>query len=527
MKKLEQGWLVSTDNEISSEQSSSPTDDGDHVAQQALFPLLRYMVAALLLGPIITLLALSPVLTDSPVNYLGPPAIFLVGLTAWYLISVDKITAAIQLTMIGIWVAMTGIAIFSGGLRSPVMVVYPVLILMTGWLDGARSAKWMALLSVASSLGLWLAEHLRVLPGQFAPPTVVYAIHQVIIVLLSGVLIIFVVRRFALQLDQLLKTKNTLKSHALALQQSQNRYRTLIEWSPEAMLVHRLGTLIYANPAAIKLFGAPDAATLLAKKTTDLIHPDEQAAQTARMKSIINQEVIPAATESRFLKFDGTVIDVQVQGTAIDFDGEPAIHVSIHDITERKKLEREIRQLAFYDDLTHLPNRRLLDDRLRQVLSSSKRHGGFSALMFLDLDNFKALNDRHGHALGDALLVDAATRLRRCVREMDTVARFGGDEFVVLIPELDNTQPESTTKALGIAEKIRATLSEPYLLETSSSDGAGFKITHQCTVSLGVLIFADDASPVDDLLKWADAAMYQAKDEGRNRVHLFQRHQDL
>ena len=507
--------------------SSSADDDDELNARQTLLPLLRAMVAALLLGPIITLLALSPVLTDSPVNFLGPPAIFMVGLAAWYLISVDRVNAAVQLTMAGLWITMTGIAIFSGGLRSPVMVVYPVLILMTGWLVSARSAKLMALLSMAASLGLWLAERLQVLPVEFAPPTAVYAIHQIIIVLLSAVLIVFVVKRFGLRLDQLRETRNKLKKHALALQRSENRYRTLIEWSPEAMLVHRLGTIIYANPAAIKLFGAPDASALLAKKTTDLIHPDEQAAQTARMKSIMNQERIAPATESRFVKLDGTVMDVQVQGTAIDFDGEPAIHVCIHDITERKMLEREIRQLAFYDDLTHLPNRRLLEDRLRQVLSSSKRQGGFSALMFLDLDNFKPLNDRYGHALGDALLVDAAVRLKKCVREMDTVARFGGDEFVVLVPELGNTPAESTTKALVIAEKIRSTLSEPYLLETMQLAAAKASITHQCTVSMGVLVFSGDATRPDDLLKWADAAMYQAKDEGRNRVHLFERNQDL
>lgn len=513
---------MTKDNDILNEASSSSADDdGDLNAHQALMPLLRYMVAALLLGPILTLLALSPVLTDSPANFLGPPAIFMVGLAAWYLISVHRINAAIKLTMAGIWITITGIAIFSGGLRSPAMVVYPVLILMTGWLDSARSAKLMALLSMASSLGLWLGEHLQVLPIQFMPPTAVYASHHIIITFLSLVSIIYVVRAFGLRLDQLRETKDKLKKHALALQNSEDRYRTLIEWSPEAMLVHRLGKMIYANPAAIKLFGAPDASALLAKKTTDLIHPDEQAAQAARMKSIINQELIPPATESRFLKFDGTVIDVQVQGTAIDYDGEPAIHVSIQDITERKKLEREIRQLAFYDDLTHLPNRRLLDDRLRQVMSSSQRYGGFNALMFLDLDNFKPLNDRYGHALGDALLIDAAVRLRNCVRQMDTVARFGGDEFVVLIPELGNTQPESTAKALGIAEKIRATLSQPYALRSQQVDRATVNITHQCTVSLGLLIFSGDHAPPDDLLIWADAAMYQAKDEGRNRVHLF------
>lgn len=492
-------------------------------AHHTLVPLLRYMVAALLLGPPITLLALRSVLMDSPVNFLGPPAVFLVGVAAWYLISINRINAAIKLTMAGIWLTLTAIALFSGGLRSPALVVYPVLILMAGWLDSARSAKLMALLSIAASLGFWMMEHLQHLPNQFLPPTAVYAIHQIIITALSAVLISFVVRAYKLRLDQLQDTKNKLRDQALALQQSQDRYRTLIEWSPEAMLVHRLGTIIYVNPAAIRLFGAADASALLAKKTTDLIHPDEQAAQTARMKSIINQERIPPATESRFVKLDGTVIDVQVQGTAIDFDGEPAIHVSIHDITERKKLESEIRQLAFYDDLTHLPNRRLLDDRLQQVLSSSKRHGGFNALMFLDLDNFKPLNDRYGHALGDALLVDAAVRLRKCVREMDTVARFGGDEFVILIPELGNTQPESATKALGIAEKIRTTLSEPYVLETTQLDDATVSITHQCTVSMGVLVFSGDPTRPDDLLKWADVAMYQAKEEGRNRVHLFEK----
>jgi diguanylate cyclase (GGDEF)-like protein/PAS domain S-box-containing protein len=516
--------VTEKNNIVGQVSSSSADEEGDLTAQQSMKPVLRAMVAALLLGPIFTLLALSPVLTESPVNYLGPPAFFTLGLVGWYLMSIHRIHAAIKLMMAGTWITLTGIALFSGGLRSPVMDIYSVLIFATGWLDRARSAKLMAILTITVVLAFWLGEQLQWLPqAQRAIPSALYALDQIIVATLSAAVIIFVVRTFKLRLEQLKEAKNNLNQQALALQQSEDRYRTLIEWSPEAMLVHRLGTLIYANPAAVKLFGAPDAAALLAKKTTDLIHPDEQAAQTARMKSIINQEVIPPATESRFLKFDGTVIDVQVQGTAIDFDGEPAIHVSIHDITERKKLERDIRQLAFYDELTHLPNRRLLDDRLRQVLSSSKRHGNFNALMFLDLDNFKALNDHHGHALGDALLVDAATRLRKCVREMDTVARFGGDEFVVLIPELGNMQSDSTKTAMGIAEKIRATLSEPYVLEATQVDGAGFSVTHQCTVSLGVLIFSDDASPVDDLLKWADAAMYQAKDEGRNRVHLYKK----
>ncbi len=512
-------------NDIVSERSSAAPDTFDLLkARQTLLPLLRYIVAALLLGPIFTLLALRPVLTSSPVNVLGPAAIFLLGLTAWYLISVRRINAAIKLVMVGFWIAVTGIAIFTSALQSPVMVVYPVMILLTGWLVSVRSAKLMTGLTVAASLVLWLAEKKQWLPTQFAPSTAVYAVHQIIIVLLSAALIVYVVRIFKLRLKQLHETRNSLKTQALALRQSEDRYRTLIEWSPGAILVHRLGKIIYANPAAIKLFGASDAGALLAKKTSDLIHPDELAAQTARMASIIQQEAIAPATESRFLKLDGTVITVQVQGTAIDYDGEPAIHVAIHDLTERKKLENDIRQLAFYDDLTLLPNRRLLEDRLRQVISTSQRRCDYSALMFLDLDNFKPLNDSHGHALGDALLVEVAIRLKQCVRGMDTVARFGGDEFVVLIPELGKAQPEATGQALGIAEKIRKELSRPYALarQPAAGAGAGASITHHCTVSIGVLVFSAEQAPTDVLLKWADAAMYQAKDEGRNRVHLFQ-----
>jgi predicted signal transduction protein with EAL and GGDEF domain len=121
--------------------------------------------------------------------------------------------------------------------------------------------------------------------------------------------------------------------------------------------------------------------------------------------------------EARFLQVDGSVIDVEVQGTAIEFDGVSAIHVSIRDVTERKRLEYEIRQLAFYDNLTGLPNRRLLDDRLGQAIMANRRDPVYGALMFLDLDNFKPINDNYGHSVGDLLLVEAAHRIKQlCTR---------------------------------------------------------------------------------------------------------------
>jgi len=134
------------------------------------------------------------------------------------------------------------------------------------------------------------------------------------------------------------------------------------------------------------------------------------------------------------------------------------------DITERKKAEEYIRTFAFYDTLTQLPNNRLLNDRLGQAMAASKRSGRYGAVMFLDLDNFKPLNDTHGHDVGDLLLVEAAQRITNCVREMDTVARIGGDEFVVMLSELDMDKELSVARAGVVAEKIRVTLAEPYLL---------------------------------------------------------------
>ncbi|MEO8120453.1 MAG: diguanylate cyclase [Rhodoferax sp.] len=303
-----------------------------------------------------------------------------------------------------------------------------------------------------------------------------------------------------------------------ALQDSEERYRTMIEWSPESILVHRLGKILYVNSAAIKLFGAKDAQGLLGKSTTELIHPDCLEAQMVRMKNINDHVLIKPMVESRFLKLDGAAIDVEVQGTAIVYDGKPAIHVCIRDITERKQMEKQVHQLAFYDTLTELPNRRLLNDRLGQSIAASKRSGRYGALIFLDLDNFKSLNDTHGHGVGDLLLVDAANRLQNSVREQDTVARFGGDEFVVMLCELDSDRARATAQAAVIAEIIRAVLTEPYRLCLRQDGKADAFIEHLCTVSIGVALFVNHEASQDDILKWADTAMYQSKKAGGNLV---------
>ena len=192
------------------------------------------------------------------------------------------------------------------------------------------------------------------------------------------------------------------------------------------------------------------------------------------------------------------------------------------DISERKAIEAQVHRLAFYDALTDLPNRRLLDDRLRQSIAANKRSGNYSAMVFLDLDNFKPLNDKYGHGMGDLLLKEVAGRLSACVRAVDTVARFGGDEFVVLLGELDGSRLTSTAQARSVAEKIRASLATPYLLRAESPDPMQVgTVAHHCSASIGVVVFSSEPSNPEDILKWADAAMYQAKEAGRNTVRFF------
>ena len=182
---------------------------------------------------------------------------------------------------------------------------------------------------------------------------------------------------------------------------------------------------------------------------------------------------------------------------------------------------KEITQLAFYDPLTGLPNRRLLSERLSLSLIASKRQARWGAVLFMDLDKFKRLNDRYGHLVGDSLLIAAGKRLKDSVREVDTVARFGGDEFVVILNEFSADHVEAVKQAEAIAEKVHANLTQPYTLKIVSGYGIEEKIEYQCLISIGVYMFSGDLASPELILDCADEAMYQAKQDGGNRTHFY------
>ena len=309
---------------------------------------------------------------------------------------------------------------------------------------------------------------------------------------------------------------------AQALQESLALYRLLTEdaqdvlWRTDSQLV-----LTYISPADERLRGFR-ADEVLGHSVFEMF-TDEGV---ELVKGMLRRQAIEDAAGSSggFLRFqvehrckDGRLIwgemlsklDRNAQGEIIGYHG------ITREITERKHLEEQVRQLAFHDPLTRLANRRLMLDHLEQAMSASKRSQRHGALLFLDLDNFKPLNDTQGHGVGDLLLIEVGERLKACVREADTVARFGGDEFVVLLCELSTQPGEAAEQAVASAEKVRTRLAEPYVLQSAPSAPS---IRHECTASIGVAVFRGRDESQNAVIDRADAAMYRAKEEGRNRI---------
>lgn len=261
---------------------------------------------------------------------------------------------------------------------------------------------------------------------------------------------------------------------------------------------------------------------LLGKTPFDLMPPNEAVRVGAAFAEIVATRAPFRDLENIVLHKNGTPTVTLTNGTPIlDDEGKLLGYRGVdRDITAQRKLEEQIRQMAFLDTLTLLPNRRLFTDRLNQALALTDRSGCHGALLFLDLDRFKPLNDEHGHAVGDLLLLEVAARLKGCVREADTVARFGGDEFVVLIGALTADRAISLANAEAIARDMLESLSQPYRLRKRDDAGDDTIVEHHCSASIGVTLFRGHEITVEALLRRADNAMYRAKAAGRNAVRF-------
>ena len=304
---------------------------------------------------------------------------------------------------------------------------------------------------------------------------------------------------------------------------------TVFDSSPEATLITDLeASVISINPAFTRVTGFYEG-EIIGRRLDELLTPegvsalrDELPLDETHVNASRAAHAEPLTVEVQLQCKDGSRIWMEILSTPErDHKGRIVGYRRIgRNITERREMQDRVRELAFHDALTGLPNRRLLSDRLAQAVAQSKRSGTYGAVLFLDLDNFKPLNDEHGHAAGDLLLIEVADRLHDCVREIDTVARFGGDEFVVVLGALKTTREGSLALANNVAEKISAVLSRPYHLAVRQHDGTENVIAHSCTSSIGGALFFDNEARQEEVLKRADSAMYRAKNEGRNRIRF-------
>ncbi len=284
------------------------------------------------------------------------------------------------------------------------------------------------------------------------------------------------------------------------------------ETSEAIMVTDRNGTIMRVNDAFSRVTGY-GAAEMIGKNTRVLKSDRHPAEFFREMWRIITHEGHWSG-EIWNKRKNGDIYPEWLNITAVKDDEGHITHYvgSFNDISDRKESEASIMQLAFYDHLTALPNRRLLLDRLWHAQSASERNRTFGAMMFLDLDNFKTINDTMGHGSGDLLLIEAARRIHATIRDTDTVARFGGDEFIVLLEGLDTTQERAAEQAKTVGDKLLAILGEPYDLN-------GMEVS--CSVSIGMNLFLGRETGSDELLKQSDVAMYQAKKSGRNAQCFF------
>lgn len=301
--------------------------------------------------------------------------------------------------------------------------------------------------------------------------------------------------------------------------QLHDQFMNLVQNIPSTIyqcLLDEHWTVVFLSDHIYELSGYPlsDFINNNVRSYASIIHPDDVEMVNSIVQVAVNDKQ-PFTLEYRIIHADGEIRWVTESGRATYYDDEVS-HLDgvITDITEKKLHEKEMAELAFYDPLTHLPNRRLLIDRLHQVQLSSQRNNRLAAIMFMDLDSFKELNDTFGHDYGDVLLQQVADRLSSIIRKEDTVARLGGDEFIVVLKDLSELMDDAMKEVITIADKLMHILNTPYFLKS---------IEYKCTPSIGITFIKGKEYDQDELIKQADRAMYDAKKSGRNTYRFFNR----
>lgn len=491
----------------------APVDWDDPAAWGPSKHFIYLTLAALQIGAALVAIALLVFAPDNRMRLLGPGLVSIIGLIGIWLASSGRIVSARRFLACGLWLTFSVVASFTGGVRAPVTFAYPIFIVMCGWQLSARAAWIATVATVLATLAMMMAETRGLLPEA---PLYLPAMHGsvlIVVSLLAVAMIVLLVGAYRKKLEQLQRSRESLRRHSEDLEAS----RAALQ---RAQAVASVGSWIYdlvsrrieLSNETCRIIGVPPGTEGDYGAFLNRVHEGDreiyQQAWSAALRGGVfdHEHRIVVGQQVRWLR--------QKAEFERATDGTPLRALGVtQDITERKQADERIAELAFYDQLSGLPNRTLLRDRIKHAISVSARDQGFAALLFLDLDNFKSLNDTLGHDVGDLLLQQVANRLMGCVRAGDTVARLGGDEFVVMLEGLGREKSAAIIAAETVGEKILDSLGRPYLVHGHE---------HVSTCSVGVTLFGGGVSEsVDEPLKRADLAMYQAKAMGRNAVRFF------
>lgn len=601
-------------------------------------------IAALLVGCGLTALALRIFVPLETYRLLGPSSVAVVTFIGWFLLHSGNLRAAVNFLYVGVWASLLAIGVFTGGVYAPTAIVFPVIVLLTGWLVSARAALVIGVLTMVAIAAFVNAQISGVLPKPVAFLPALHGTVQAIMIGVSVTLAYFLVTAYRNRIKEIQRANQGFREQAEALEMhrvdlnraqavgkvgswiydefsksmamsaecsrifgvpqghrgtrdrfikrlpredqlrfglawkkaletgvldiehrvfildqtrwihqraelefaadaslcrvlgvaqditeikvaqlsqraSESKFRTIIEATPVPLLLHDAnGSINYVNKAFLNSIGYP----LLEIPNLDSWWEKACPNDDYRRLVVSGWSKIAQSTgsdgktlgelEVKIRCVDGTDRSYMTSLSPLSDGSNETTLVVLYDITERIVAEESIRNLVFYDQLTNLPNRRLLLDRMAQALAFSTRNRKYNALLFIDLDNFKTINDTHGHSLGDLLLKQVAVRLSSCIRVGDTVARLGGDEFVVMLEDLSVHEFEASQHAQGVGEKIISALNTVYQLSGHQ---------HHNTASIGITMFVDHGGSPDDLLTRADLAMYQAKAAGRNALCFF------
>lgn len=417
-----------------------------------------------------------------------------VAAAARYALHRGSFQLARWLFIVPVCMALVVLVPLLNGIRSPILVSVPMLVLMAGWLLGRRAMWQVTAFFITAFVLMWQVEVQGwwVMKTPFRPIDV-WIIVWLFIIGLTAIITHSLIRNHEMDF---LREAHLLDQLASALDFTES----VLQRSPVPMRIFdRSGQCIQVNDAYARLVGV-DRQTLLAQNFHAIEMWSESGLADDAQRAL--QGLQPAHRELAVRTSTGLELWLEMHLLPIEAQGERKLLVQVVDMTDSKRLAEELEHIAFHDPLTQLANRRLFNDRLTHALRRYKRDGRLGAVLLLDLNRFKQLNDAHGHETGDQWLMEVAARLHKVVHESDTVARMGGDEFVLLLEDLGTDRAAALRHADGVAGKIRSALSLPAQLGPVSYAGSA---------SVGLVLFADGLADPKSLVQAADAAMYADK----------------